>query len=202
MRRTGFVGVLALMVLGLLALTADLSAEEAMKYPATRRVDHVDDYHGTKVADPYRWLEDDVRKSNDVADWVAEQNKVSDAYLKSIPERDVLQKKLTDLWNYEKFSAPFKAGRRYFYTRNDGLQNQSVLYTMDSLEGEPRVLLDPNTWSKDGTVALWDTLTGDPRGRFRWGIGPVQALVLSADGMLAAAAGSTGRIAVWDVDAG
>jgi prolyl oligopeptidase len=125
-----------------------------MTYPQTRRADQVDDYHGTKVVDPYRWLETDVRKSGEVASWVAAQNEVTFAYLKAIPEREGLQRRLTDLWNFERYSSPFKVGGRYFYSKNDGLQNQSVLYTMNSLNGEPRVLLDPNQWSKDGTVAL------------------------------------------------
>jgi prolyl oligopeptidase len=141
--------------LGLALIGLTVEAEEtALKYPPTKRIDHTDDYHGTKVADPYRWLEDDVRKSKEVAEWVEAENKVTDAYLKAIPERDTIRKRLTELWNYEKFSVPFKAGSRYFYSRNDGLQNQAVLYTLDSLDGEPRVLIDPNKWSKDGTVAL------------------------------------------------
>ncbi len=146
------------MLVGSVAMTLGVSVTAAesppLAYPPTKRIDHVDVYHGTKVADPYRWLEDDVRKSKEVADWVAEENKVTDAYLKAIPERETLRKRLTDLWNYEKYSAPFKTGGRYFYTQNDGLQNQAVLFTMDKLDGEPRVLLDPNNWSKDGTVAL------------------------------------------------
>ncbi|MFO0846090.1 MAG: prolyl oligopeptidase family serine peptidase [Gemmataceae bacterium] len=130
-------------------------AEEAMKYPPTKKVDQVDDFHGTKVPDPYRWLEDDVRKSKDVADWVAAQNKVTFGFLGRIPQRKALQKRITEQWNYERYSPPFKQGGRYFFTRNDGLQNQSVLYTTgESLDGEPRVLLDPNKLSKDGTVAL------------------------------------------------
>ncbi len=136
-------------------MTAIATADEApLTYPDTKRVDQVDDYHGVKVADPYRWLETDVRNSKEVAEWVAAENAVTDAYLKKIPERDAIKKRLTDLWNYEKYSAPFKAGGRYFFTKNDGLQNQSVLNVQDSLTGEPRVLLDPNQWSKDGTVAL------------------------------------------------
>jgi prolyl oligopeptidase len=127
---------------------------EGLSYPSTKRIDHVDVLHGTQVADPYRWLEDDVRKSPEVAAWVAEENKVTFDYLRAIPEREAIQKRLTELWNYEKYSAPFKAGGRYFYYRNDGLQNQSVLYTMDTLDGQAQVVLDPNTWSKDGTVAL------------------------------------------------
>ncbi len=144
------------LALGLFAGLATTAAaeENGLSYPSTKRLPHVDLYHGIEVRDPYRWLEEDVRKSKEVADWVAEENKVTDAYFKTIPERDVIRKKLTELWNYEKFSAPFKRGGLYFYTRNDGLQNQPVLYTMDHLDGPARVLLDPNTWSKDGTVAL------------------------------------------------
>jgi prolyl oligopeptidase len=137
-----------------LPLTAAAAAEPPLTYPDTRRVDQVDDYHGTKVTDPYRWLEDDVRKSKDVADWVEAENKVAFRYLEAIPGRDALKRRLTELWNYEKYSAPHQVAGRYFYSKNDGLQNQAVLYVQESLHGEPRVLLDPNTWSKDGTVAL------------------------------------------------
>src|SRR5215211_4649918 len=125
-----------------------------MTYPDTKRIDHLDEYHGTKVADPYRWLEDDVRKSKEVADWVEAQNKVTFGYLEKVPERKAIQRRIKQLWNYERYSAPFKAGGRYFYSRNNGLQNQSVLYTMEKLDGKARVLLDPNKLSKDGTVAL------------------------------------------------
>src|SRR4051794_2299104 len=95
---------LALAVLGLANLG---DAREPMKYPTTKRIDVVDDHHGTKVADPYRWLEDDVRKSKDVAAWVEAQNEVTFGFLKSIPQRKGIQKRLTDLWNYERYSAPF-----------------------------------------------------------------------------------------------
>src|SRR5262245_34067383 len=137
---------------GLAALSR---AEEAMKYPQTKKIDQADDFHGTRVDDPYRWLEDDVRKSKDVADWVEAQNKVTFGYLERIPQRKPLQKRITELWNYERYSAPFKVGGRYFYFRNDGLQNQAVLYTTgETLDGEASVLLDPNKLSKDGTEAL------------------------------------------------
>jgi len=138
----------------LMTATATTAGDKPLTYPDTRRVEQFDDYHGTKVPDPYRWLEADVRESKEVAAWVAAENKVTDAYLAAIPERESIKNRLTELWNYEKFSAPFKAGGRYFYTKNDGLQNQNVLYTQDSLKGEPRVLLDPNKWSKDGTVSI------------------------------------------------
>jgi prolyl oligopeptidase len=141
--------------LALLAAAAFLPAEEKpLKYPDTKRTDHVDTLHGTKVADPYRWLEQDVRESKEVAAWVEEENKVTFEYLKAIPQREGIQKRLTELWNYERVSAPVKIGGRYFFTRNDGLQNQAVLYTMDRLDAEPRLLIDPNAWTKDGTAAL------------------------------------------------
>jgi prolyl oligopeptidase len=128
--------------------------EKKLSYPVTKKVDVVDDYHGIKVADPYRWLEDDVRKSKAVAEWVEAENQVTNAFLESIPQREAIKKRITDLWNYEKISAPSKHGDKYFFFKNNGLQNQSVLFVQDSLDGEPRLLIDPNTWSKDGTVAL------------------------------------------------
>jgi prolyl oligopeptidase len=130
------------------------AGEPRIAYPATARGDQVDDYHGVKVADPYRWLEADIRTSPEVAAWVAAENKLTAAYLDAIPERKTIQNRLTELWNFAQYSSPMKEGGRYYYFKNDGLQNQSVLYTMDSLDGEPRALLDPNTWSKDGTIAL------------------------------------------------
>lgn len=130
------------------------ASSQAISYPATRKVEQVDDYHGTKVADPYRWLENDVRVDAEVAAWVAEQNKVTDAFLGTIPERGAIRARLEKLFDYPRYSAPSKQGSRYVFTKNDGLQNQAVVYIQDSLGGEARVLLDPNTWSKDGTVAL------------------------------------------------
>ncbi len=121
-------------------------------YPETRREEVIDTYHGTKVVDAYRWLED--ADSQETAAWVAEENKVTFAFLESIPQRDAITQRLTQLWDYEKFGTPRKEGKRYFYSRNDGLQNQSVVYWADSLDAEPKVLLDPNTLSEDGTIAL------------------------------------------------
>jgi len=123
-------------------------------YPATRKVDQVDDYHGTKVADPYRWLENDVRVDPEVASWVVEQNKVTDAFLASIPERPAIRARIERLFDYPRYSTPSKQGSRYVFTKNDGLQNQAVVYIQDSLDAPARVLLDPNTWSTDGTIAL------------------------------------------------
>ncbi len=125
-----------------------------IKYPETATVDHVDNYHGNDIADPYRWLEDDVRESDAVKSWVDAQNEVTFAYLATILERDLIAKRMRELWDYERFSLPRKADNRYFYSHNDGLQNQSVLYTQSSLDGDAELLIDPNTWSDDGTVAL------------------------------------------------
>jgi len=149
-------GLVGTLLCGGIAMTA-----EKMTYPISKKIDHVDELHGVKVPDPYRWLEDDVRESKDVAAWVEAENKVTMSYLEAISQRDAIRKRLTELWNYEKYSAPFKAGSRYFYFKNDGLQNQSVLYKQDSLDAEPSVLIDPNAWSKDGTVALGSTSFSD-----------------------------------------
>src|SRR5688500_13423883 len=121
-------------------------------YPVARKSDQVDDYHGVKVADPYRWLED--LDSEETRKWVEAENKLTFGFLQEIPARATIKERLTRLWNYEKFGIPFKEGSRYFYTRNSGLQNQSVLYTVTSLDAPPQLLLDPNTLSTDGTVAL------------------------------------------------
>jgi prolyl oligopeptidase len=123
-------------------------------YPPTRRTNHVDEYHGAKVADPYRWLEADVRESPEVAAWVKEQQAFARSYLDSIPERHAIERRLTELWNYERYSPPTQQGGKYFYTKNDGLQNQPVLYVADTPDAEGRVLIDPNQWSESGTIAL------------------------------------------------
>lgn len=137
-----------------LAVQAQIS-QPRIVYPKTAKVDTVDVYFGTKVADPYRWLENDT--SEQTAAWVAAENKVTQEYLAKIPFRKALLKRLTDVANYEKIGAPVKKHGKYYFYRNDGLQNQSVLYVQDSLEGEPRVFLDPNKLSDDGTVALTGT---------------------------------------------
>ncbi|MDB5344143.1 MAG: f1pep1 [Schlesneria sp.] len=151
------------MIYGLVCLlmAGVAGAGEKMTYPNSKKIDHVDELHGVKVPDPYRWLEDDVRESKEVAAWVEAENKVTFAYLESIPQRETIRKRLTELWNYEKFSAPSKSGGRYFFLKNDGLQNQSVMYKQDTLDAEPSVLIDPNKWSKDGTVALGATSFSD-----------------------------------------
>ena len=134
--------------------TALTSAAPGSKlaYPTTRKVDHVDTYHGVQVADPYRWLEDD--NSPETAAWVAAQNKVTFGYLEQIPYRAGIRQRLEQLFNYPKYSAPFRRGPYYFFSKNDGLQNQSVLYVQQGIDGTPAVLIDPNTLSKDGTTRL------------------------------------------------
>lgn len=121
-------------------------------YPVTAKTNVVETLNGLSVADPYRWLEEDNSAATKA--WVEAQNKVTFGYLEQLPARQKLKERLTELWNYERYGVPFKEGGRYFYTRNDGLQNQSVLYVAETLEAEPRVLLDPNALSKDGTVSL------------------------------------------------
>jgi len=132
-----------------------LSATAPLAYPPTRRAEVVEDYFGTKVADPYRWLEDD--NSAETKAWVEAQNKVTYAYLEQIPEREKLRARLTKLQNFERFGVPQQQGGRTFYTHNSGLQNQAVLLVVGAGDPSPRVLLDPNALSKDGTVALSGT---------------------------------------------
>lgn len=124
---------------------------QSMSYPETRKGDVVDTYFGTEVADPYRWLEDD--RSEETENWVKAQNEVTFAHLESIPYREKIEKRLTELWNYEKISAPFKEGDYTYFYKNDGLQNQYVVYRQKGDE-EPEVFLDPNTFSEDGTTSL------------------------------------------------
>jgi prolyl oligopeptidase len=135
----------------------------APSYPTSKMVDQQDDYHGVQVADPYRWLED--ANSVETGAWVGAQNRLTQSYLAQIPGRDAIRARLTKLWNYERFSVPVKQGGRYFYSRNDGLQNQAVLYTLATLDAEPRLLLDPNTLAVDGTVALAGTKVS-PDGKY------------------------------------
>jgi prolyl oligopeptidase len=134
-------------------VTAVLSAQTAVPtYPMTRKSDHVDTYHGTKVPDPYRWLEDDT--SAETAAWVTAQNNVTFPYLEKIPFRKSLTERVLKLNDYEKFTAPSQKGPYFFFSRNSGLQNQSVLYIQKGVDGTPDVLIDPNSWSADGTTRL------------------------------------------------
>nr|MEE4266448.1 prolyl oligopeptidase family serine peptidase [Candidatus Krumholzibacteria bacterium] len=134
------------------SMTREPVTMDRLNYPETRTVDQQDDYHGTVVPDPYRWLED--ADSAETARWVEAQNAVTFGFLESIPERTHYEKRLTEIWDYTRYGVPRQKGKRTFFTRNDGLQDQSVLFVQDSPEAEPRVLLDPNTLSDDGTVAL------------------------------------------------
>jgi prolyl oligopeptidase len=141
-----------LLLLLLLPMSCTSPQPSGLAYPETRKDSTVDNYHGTMVADPYRWLEDD--NSDETKAWVQAQNAVSYPYLEGLSGRAEIQDRLTKLWNYPRFGNTTKKGGRYLYTYNDGLQNQSVLYVMDALDQEPRVLIDPNTLSDDGTVAM------------------------------------------------
>lgn len=134
-------------------ITASIPAQTAQGYPKAKKVDQVDDYHGVKVSDPYRWMEDTA--SADTQSWIEQQNKITDAYLATIPEREKIKARLTELWNYERIGAPSKIAEGfYLYSKNDGLQNQSVLYRSKSINDPGEVFFDPNKLSADGTVAL------------------------------------------------
>ena len=140
----------------------------ALVYPVARKVDVVDDYHGTKVADPYRWLEDP--SSPGYQEWIAEENALTERFLSAIPQRAALRDRLTALWDYERYEVPFREGNRVFFARNSGLQAQAVLYVVDMPRFEPRMLLDPNTLSKDGTVALSGTVPSRDGALLAYGI--------------------------------
>jgi prolyl oligopeptidase len=140
-------------------------------YPETRSIDQVDDQFGVKVADPYRWLENDVRSDPEVRAWVESQNAVTDAYLATLPGRDILAERLTRLIDYERLGVPVKKGGRYFYARNSGLQNQAVLVVRDS-HGDVagRVLIDPNDWSQDGATALAEWVPSEDGGKILYAV--------------------------------
>ena len=148
---------------------SDMSAAP-LSYPVARDDGTVDTLFGEQVRDPYRWLENDVRSDPAVRGWVTAENKVTDAYLASLPGRDVFKARLKQLFDYDRFGTPQKHGGRYFYSFNDGLQNQSVLMVRDSLDGTGRVLLDPNTWSKDGATALAETAISHDGKRIAYGV--------------------------------
>jgi prolyl oligopeptidase len=152
----------------IMAMANGQTTDTKLEYPPTRKGDVVEDYHGTKVADPYRWLEDD--NSVDTKAWVESQNNATFGYLATIPGRDRIKDRLTKLWNYEKYGAPGKEGGRYFYSHNTGLQNQFVLYTTKELKDRGHVLMDPNTLSTDGTVALGPTSVSDDGKLFAYAI--------------------------------
>lgn len=128
------------------------NSHNSLKYPDSPRADLVEILHGVEVPDPYRWLEE--IDSEQTRHWVAAQNELTFDYLGRITARDKIRQRITQLWDYEKYDTPFKRGDRYFFSRNDGLQNQGVLYWLESLDDEPKLLLDPNLLSEDGTVAV------------------------------------------------
>jgi prolyl oligopeptidase len=139
-------------MLAMMTFFAAMTAAFAVQYPETSKVDQTDDYHGVKVADPYRWLED--ANSSQTQAWIEAQNKLTFDFLRGIPSRERIRRRVEQLWDYEKYGVPFKEGGRYFFSKNMGLQNQSVIYTAPAIDAEPTLLLDPNTFSPDGTVAL------------------------------------------------
>jgi prolyl oligopeptidase len=144
-----------LLLLLIIASFAVSGYAQKLVYPEARKVDHNDEYFGTKVADPYRWMEDD--KSEEIKDWVKKENEVTFAYLDKIPYRDKIRTRLNEIWNYPKYTAPNKVGDYYFFYKNDGLQNQSVLYFQKGINGTPELFLDPSTLSADGTSSISTT---------------------------------------------
>ncbi|WP_454796817.1 prolyl oligopeptidase family serine peptidase [Novosphingobium lindaniclasticum] len=154
-RLSGLLGAVFLSTASSLAVVP-VSAQTMvpMTYPETRRDDLVETLFGERIADPYRWLENDVRHDPEVAAWVEKESTFTEAYLEGLPQRSWFKQRISSLMNFERFGLPIKAGKRYFYTRNTGLQNQSQLFVRDGLHGAPRMLLDPNAWAKDGATAL------------------------------------------------
>ena len=139
----------------LLMFIAPILAAGQIQYPTTKKGETTEDYHGTKVADPYRWLEDD--NSEETKTWVQAQNKVTFDYLATLPQRDKIKKRLEELWNYPRYSSPSKKNEYYYFYKNDGLQNQAVLYRQKGLDGKPEEFLNPNTLNKEGIAALGST---------------------------------------------
>jgi len=156
---------LAFSALVLQSMTSQAAPTANTAYPETRREPLVEEHFGEKIADPYRWLEADVRNAPEVADWVARQNAATRAYLDALPQREWFARRMRELLDYERFGLPVKAGSRYFFTRNSGLQNQSQLYVREGFEGKQRVLLDPNGWARDGATAL-DAWKPSDKGRY------------------------------------
>jgi len=144
--------IVSCLILGLFLVTSEFAKKPPIKYPISKKVDQVDDYFGTKVEDPYRWLEE--MNSPGTREWINAQIEVAEKYLSSIEFRPQLKARFTELWNYERYSAPSKEGEYYIFSKNDGLQEQDVVYMQKAPAGKPEVLLDPNTFSKDGSVSL------------------------------------------------
>ena len=140
------------LLLGTSLLLGTTLANAQMQYPLTKKIEHTDDYHGVKVSDPYHWLEDD--RSAETAEWVKAENKVTFDYLEKIPYRNMLKERIEKVFNYPKYSAPSRKNEWFYFSKNDGLQNQSVLYRQKGLDGTPEIVLDPNKLSADGTTRL------------------------------------------------
>ncbi len=145
------------------------SLTTSQSYPTTTRDESIiEDHFGQKMMDPYRWLENP--DSDDTQKWVSQQNDITKSFIRSYPDWDKIYNKLTKVYNYAKFSSPKKRGTRYCFSKNDGLQNQSVLYMQDTLESEPRVFLDPNLLSEDGTASLSSTAFSESGNLYAYGV--------------------------------
>nr|WP_181726177.1 prolyl oligopeptidase family serine peptidase [Polaromonas sp.]QJS06447.1 prolyl endopeptidase [Polaromonas sp.] len=144
--------------------------KQSITYPPTKQVEVVEKHFGITVSDPYRWMENNVRSDQDVAGWVESQNKVTNAYLASLPGRTGFRERLKQLFNYERFTIPVKKGSRYFYLRQSGEENQRILYVRDSVDGPGRVLIDPNSWAKDGATALAEWSASDDGARVAYAV--------------------------------
>ena len=164
MKRSSFLGLILVFFLSFGAA----AKEAASRYPEARQGDQVDNYHGTKVGDPYRWLEDPDSAAS--RQWIEAENKITFHFLDAIPARAGIEARLKELWDYERYSVPTKEGARYFFNKNSGLQNQSVIYTTEDFAKAPRELIDPNALSKDGTVALSGSAVSDDAKSFAYGL--------------------------------
>lgn len=154
MKKSTFALPLAALALVPGASVANSNEADPLNYPQARRLDLVEEQFGVAVADPYRWLENDVRQDKEVHEWVNAENAVTQSYLATLPGREILQKRMAALFDHDRYGTPRKAGTRYFYTYNSGLQNQSPLFVREGLSGEQQLLLDPNGFSADGATAL------------------------------------------------
>src|SRR5262249_41093734 len=151
-----------------LGITATLAVSQPLNYPKVRKADVVDDYFGTKVPDPYRWLEDP--DSPETLKWINQENELTQSYFQKLPDRARFRERLTNLLNFERYTVPVWGGHRYIYGKNEGLQNQSVIYTLEALNDTPQVLLDPNKMASDGTVAISSTAVSDDGRLLAYGI--------------------------------
>jgi prolyl oligopeptidase len=170
LRRVAHFAIALLFTTHFVSACTDSTTMSTLTYPETKRVEVVEKPFGQAIADPYRWLENDVRNDKEVSAWIESQNKVTNAYLNTLPGRDIFKNRLKQLYNYEQFSIPVKQGGRYFYLHNSGLQNQPILQVRDSVDGAGRVLLDPNRWSKDGATALAEWSASDDGKRVAYAV--------------------------------